>query len=84
MLASAVRGSNDLFANADERLAVVSEVDGVRAIIHRRVVRVAAVVSAIKDNGVIAFLARECTSAAIRALAVKAIESLWTLIQSLL
>jgi hypothetical protein len=80
MLANAVRGSNDLFASADERLAVASEVTGLREAIRATAVRVAAVVSAIKENGVIAFLAREATTAAIRALATKAIELLWALI----
>ena len=80
-LANAVRGSNDLFANADERLAVASEVTGLREAIRAKAVRIAAVVSAIKDNGVIAFLARESTSAAIRFLATKAIELLWALIR---
>jgi hypothetical protein len=81
-LEDAVRGSNDLFANPDERLAVISEVQGVRQVIRGKAVRVAAVISAITNNGVIAFLATEFARATIRELATKAIKLLWTLIQS--
>ena len=78
-LAHAVRGSNDLFANADERLAVVREVEGVSKAIRAGVVRAAAVLS---DNSVIAFLAKEGVSAVIRTLAVEALKWLWTLIRA--
>lgn len=56
-LTQAVRGANDLFANADDRLAVLSEIEGIGAMLRQKVVRVGAVAQLARQEGTLAYLA---------------------------
>ena len=82
-LSEAVRGSNDLFASADERLQVSSEIDQVKGLISTPIVRVAAIWDAAKNNTLLRWLAEQTASGIVRDLASKALEYLDHLLQLL-
>jgi hypothetical protein len=82
-LAEAVRGSNELFANPDDRIAVAVEVSSIRTLIGGASVRIAAVQLAIAENGIIQWLAREAASGAVRAAATLAVGALIALIATI-
>lgn len=79
-LAEAVRGSNDLFANPDERLLVVSEIEAVVSYLTHAKIRAAYVWSATRLPAVIGWLAKEAGSGIIRDFATKAIKALLALV----
>lgn len=73
-LEEVLTGANDLFANAEERLAVVSEVQGIRAALNGRSIRASTVAAITRSSGTLSWLATEAFSGTIRALASKAVE----------
>jgi hypothetical protein len=80
-LADAIKGSNDLVISPEDRIAVLSEVNGIRSMISGVSVRVGAVYTAAKST--LPSLSSEVTSAVIRVLITKAIEGLLRLISGL-
>ena len=75
-LAEAVRGSNDLFADPNQRLLVVSEIEEVGKYLDHPIVRVATIWSTTRLPAVIGWLSKEASSGIIRDFAVKAIKAL--------
>lgn len=79
-LTEAIRAANELKVTADERLAILSEVEGVRALVNQRVVRARAVYDATRDSAALGWLAKEASSGVVRALAAAAVTALLALI----
>lgn len=79
-LAEAVRGSNDLFADPNARLLVVSEIEEVGKYLDHPIVRVATIWSTTRLPAVIGRLSKEASSGIIRDFAVKAIKALLALV----
>jgi hypothetical protein len=71
-LVDAVRGANDLFADADERLAVESELEGIQRLLSGPKVRAAAIWEVVTGNGVVRWLANHAVGGVVAALAVTA------------
>lgn len=79
-LESRVNASNEFTASADERLAVVREIKGLRDLLDEKFIRVAAIVSATKNSGVLAWLSSHVADGAIKTLAENAVKYLLKLI----
>jgi hypothetical protein len=79
-LIEAVRASNDLKVTADERLAIVSEVAGIRSLLKQPAVRVRAIYDAIRDNRVLKWLAAMAGAGIVGAKADAAINALLALL----
>ena len=77
-LTDAVRSSNSLFAAAEERLAIVREVEGLRRLLDHGVVRARALWDAIRPRGILGWLAVVATgvTANFATDAIRAISSL--------
>jgi hypothetical protein len=76
-LAEAVRGSNELFADPEERLAVAEEVSSIRHLIARASVRIAAVQQA--RNGLLKWLVKAAAGAIVGHWALVAMTALGAL-----
>jgi hypothetical protein len=76
-LAEELDGKNDLFANAEERLAVVSEVKSIQTALAGHSIRAVTVAAITRGSGTLSWLTTEAFSGSIRALATKAIEYFW-------
>lgn len=70
-LAEAVRGSNELFANADQKLAILSEPEGIRTTLAQPLARAVQIFELTRQSGVLSWIAREASAGVIRDLAVK-------------
>ncbi|MCA3274517.1 MAG: hypothetical protein ING26_03240 [Roseomonas sp.] len=79
-LIEAVRSTNDLQVSADERLAIISEVEGVRALVKQPAVRARAIYNAVRENGVLKWLAAMASAGVIGAKADAAINALLALL----
>lgn len=79
-LIEAVRISNDLRISGEERLAVLSEIQGVRSLIAAPISRAAAIFNATRESAALGWLAKEAGSGTIRALAGAAVVALLALI----
>jgi len=75
-LVEAVRGTNDLFADADERLAVVEEVEKIRDLLSQAKVRAYAIWAAISGNGIVRWLADRAVGGVVATAAVAAAAAL--------
>lgn len=75
-LVEAVRGANDLFADADERLAVERELEGIQRLLSGPKARAAAVWDAVTANGVVRWLADHAAGGVVAAAAVAAAAAL--------
>jgi len=80
VLTEAVRGSNELFANPDDRLAVSVEISDLKQAISGASVRLSRIWAAAQASGVLGGLAREASSGAVRAAAALAIGGLLKLV----
>jgi hypothetical protein len=79
-LIEAVRTANDLKVTADERLAIISEVEGVRALIKQPVVRIRAIYDAIRANSLLRWLAAVAGAGIVGDKAVAAVNALLALL----
>jgi chorismate mutase len=79
-LIEAVRASNDLKVTADERLAIVSEVAGIRSLLKQPAVRVRAIYDAIRENSVLKWLAIAAGAGVVGDKAVAAVNALLALV----
>ncbi len=75
-LSELVRGSNDLFADADERIQISAEIDYVRELINKPKIHVSAVWDNVKNNNTLKWLVEQSVSGVVRQAAVKAMENL--------
>jgi hypothetical protein len=79
-LAEAVRGANDLFADADERLAVERELEGLERLLRGAKVRAAAIWSAVTGSGVLRWLANHAVGGIVAQAATAAARALANLV----
>jgi len=79
-LTEAIRTANDLKVTADERLAIISEVEGVRALIRQPVVRIRAIYDAIRENSLLKWLAVAAGASVVGDKAVAAFNALLALV----
>jgi hypothetical protein len=79
-LADAVRGTNDLFADHEERLAVAREVEGIRDLLRQTKVRAFAIWAAITGNGVVRWLSLAVGAGVVGEAAVGALSALGRLV----
>ena len=75
-LANAVDGANDLFADANEKMAVLSEIRFLKENIEKPSVRIAQFWQAINRPGILAWLAEQTSSAIVRDGAVKLVSEI--------
>jgi len=81
-LSAQISGDNsELFADPADRVAVLSEVNGIRELIKGTMVRATAVLAATRDSGVLSWLAQQTASELVRTFAAKAIAALLALIK---
>jgi hypothetical protein len=78
-LIEAVRSSNDLKVTADERLAIVSEVAGIRSLLKQPAIRVRAIYDVIRENSVLKWLAIAAGAGVVGDKAVAAVNALLAL-----
>ena len=83
-LAEAVRGANGLFANPDDRLFVLSEVEALRASLGGARAHVASLWHATRESAPIAWLAKESASGVVKAAAERAFGAVLTLVRFLI
>ncbi|HEY3847963.1 MAG TPA: hypothetical protein VGL95_12710 [Acetobacteraceae bacterium] len=83
-LTEAIRGSNDLFADPDQKLAVLSEMDDLRTRLKGPVVRAASIWYSLQRTGAVGWLATEAGAGLVRDLAVKAFHALATFLTAVL
>lgn len=79
-LEDTVRSSNGLSVTQEERLAVVSEVRSLRALLDAPTVRVRAIWEAVRGSGVIAWLAKQSAEAVVQAAVIAAATTLLVLV----
>jgi hypothetical protein len=79
-LIEAVRTANDLKVTADERLAIIREVEGTRSILKEPAVRARAIYHATHQNAALGWLAKEAASGVVRAAAAAAVTALLALL----
>ena len=79
-LTKAVRGANGLFADPDERLGVIRELEGVSRLLDGAKVRAAAVFDVISGKGVVRWLTRAGAAGVVGELATGALRALARLI----
>ena len=82
-LASLLKGSNNLFADPEERLYVLREVGLLQSSLSGPTVRLATLWQATVESGPIRWLAKESASAAVKAAVERAVAALLALIRSL-
>jgi hypothetical protein len=75
-LSELVRGSNDLFADADERIQVSAEINYIKELIDKPKIHVLAVWDNVKNNNTLKWLVEQSVSGVVRHAAVKAMENL--------
>lgn len=72
-----IKTSNELTASQSERLAMISEIQGVRQLLDQPAVRIASIWAATKNSGILAWLATHTADAAITALATEVVGHLF-------
>ena len=83
LLSNAIRGSNELFATAEDRLQVSKEIDHIRELISVPRIHVIAVWDATKNNRALKWLIEQGISGIVRETAIKAFEHLDKLVHFL-
>jgi hypothetical protein len=83
-LSELVRGSNELFADADERIQISAEINYVKELINKPKIHVLAVWDSVKNNHTLKWLVEQSVSGIVREAAVKATENLDNLLHLLL
>jgi hypothetical protein len=79
-LIEAVRTANDLKVTADERLAIISEVEGLRALVMQPAVRARAIYNAVRENSILKWLAVMAGAGVVGAKADAAVNALLALL----
>jgi len=79
-LTEAVRAANDLRVTADERLAIISEVEGISSLLKQPAVRARAIYDAVRENSLLRWLAGAAGTGVVGHLAVAAVNALLALV----
>jgi hypothetical protein len=79
-LIEAVRAANDLKVTADERLAIISEVEGISSLLKQPAVRARAIYDAVRENGLLKWLAVAAGAGVVGEKATAAVNALLALV----